>query len=282
MIYLPIIGALALASGTVFQRKILKHKKVSIKQYFVLEFLAIALTIVPLVIFFWKIDPEALLKRNILIFGAVIVSSIVANLFTFKSMKREKINNLEPAKVLEPLFVILLAIIFSFFFIGYDRNPKVIVPGIISVLALLLSHIDKNQLKFNKYFLFAILGSFFFALELIISRLILEYYNPITFYFLRCAIIAIIAILIFRPSFKEVPKKFKSQIFIIGAIWVIFRVITYWGYIELGVIFTTLIMMLGPVFVYLFAHIFLKEKYNWKNIIASAVIVASVIYAIIV
>lgn len=279
MIYLPIIGALALASGTIFQRKILKHKNVSTKQYFVMEFLAIVMVMLPIVFFFWKIDNDALKLKNIIIFGLVIIASIFANIFTFKSVKNEKINNLEPAKVLEPLFVIMLAIILSFFFTDFNRNPKVIVPAIISVMALLLSHIKKHHLNFNKYFIFAILGSLFFALELIISKFILEFYNPLTFYFLRCIFVALIGFLIFRPSFKGVPSKFRVHMLIIGAIWVIFRVITYWGYEKLGVVFTTLIMMLGPVFVYLMAHLFLKEKYNWKNIIASAIIVGSVIYA---
>jgi drug/metabolite transporter (DMT)-like permease len=205
--------------------------------------------------------------------------SIFANIFTFRSMKWEKLNNIEPAKILEPLFVILLAIIFSFFFEGFDKNPKVMIPAILSILALTFSHIKKYHLNFNKYFIYAIIGSFFFALELVISRLILDLYNPITFYFIRGLFLFAIGFALFRPSLKGIETKIKIHVLIIGAIWVIFRVITYWGYLKLGVIFTTLIMLLGPVFIYLFAHIFLKEKYNWKNIIASAVIVASVIYA---
>lgn len=281
MIYIPILGALALASGTILQRKILRHKNVSVKQYFVWEFLAIILVMLPIVFFFWRVDHDAYKLKNILIFGAVIITAILANIFTFNSVKNEKINNLEPAKILEPLFVILLAIILSFFFLGFDRNPKVIVPAIISVLALLGSHIKKYHLKFNKYFIFAIIGSFFFALELIISKFILEFYNPITFYFVRGIFVTIIALLIFRPYLGGIPKKLRIHMVLIGIIWVVFRVITYWGYQKLGVVFTTLIMMLGPVFVYLFAHMYLKEKYNWKNIIASAVIVASIAYATI-
>lgn len=279
MTYIPIIGALALASGTIFQRKILKQREISIKKYFVMEFIAISLVMLPLIYFFWEIKSEAFLLKNVILFSSVIVASILANIFAFKSMKWEKINNIEPAKVLEPLLVILLAILFSFFFEGFDKNPKILVPAILSVFALIFSHIKKRHLDFNKYFIFAIIGSFFFALELILSRLILDYFNPITFYFLRCLILAIFGIAIFHPSFKNVKIKTKFYTLIVGAIWVVFRIITYWGYLKLGVIFTTLIMLLGPVFVYLFAHIFLKEKYNWKNILVSAIIIASVVYA---
>jgi drug/metabolite transporter (DMT)-like permease len=278
--YIPIFGALALATGTVLQRSILRRKNVDIKVYHVLEFLAIVLVMLPLIYFFWKLEPGALQLRNIFIFGLVICFSIIANIFTFYSMKWEKVTKLEPAKILEPLFVIILAIIFSFFFENlYEKNLKVIIPAVIAALALILSHIKKHHIHFNKYFLAAIAGSFFFATELILSRLILDFYSPISFYFLRCFAILIISFIIFRPKLKEADKSIRLPIFLIGFVWVIYRVIIYYGYINLGVIFTTLILMLGPIFVYSFAHIFLKEKVTWKNILAAAVIIACVLYA---
>ena len=234
----------------------------------------------PFIYFFWKLEPGALELKNILIFGAVILFSIIANLFTFYSMKWEKVSNLEPAKVLEPLFVILLAIIFSFFFEGlFERNIKVILPAIVAAAALLLSHIKKHHLSFNKYFIAAILGSFFFASELVITRLILDYYSPISFYFLRCLGVLLISLAIFRPSFKKLDKSVHSKVLLTGLVWVIYRIIVYYGYIHLGVIFTTLILMLGPIFIYLFAFIFLKEKPKIRNIIAAGIIVACVLYA---
>jgi drug/metabolite transporter (DMT)-like permease len=234
----------------------------------------------PFIYFFWKFDAQALQLKNILIFGSVILFSIIANLFTFYSMKWEKVSNLEPAKMLEPLFVILLAIVFSFFVEGmFERNIKVIIPAIIAAAALILSHIKKHHLSFNKYFVAAIIGSFFFALELIITRLILDFYSPMSFYFLRCSAIFLISLAIFRPSLKKLDKKIKLQIFLTGVAWVVYRVIVYYGYLNIGVIFTTLIIMLGPIFIYAFAHIFLKEKIKIRNLVAAGVIIACILYA---
>ncbi|MCK4647765.1 EamA family transporter [Candidatus Pacearchaeota archaeon] len=282
MIHIPIIGALALAIGTILQKVVLRKRKINIKLYQVLEFLAIIIVMLPLIYFFWKFDAEALQLRNILIFGSVIIFSIIANLLVFYSVKWEKISNLEPAKILEPLFVIILAIIFSFFFENlYEKNLKVIIPAIIAAAALILSHIKKQHLSFNKYFLAAIAGSFFFALELILSRLILDFYSPISFYFLRCSAIFLISLALFRPNFKKADKNVRLHILLIGSIWVIYRVIVYYGYINLGVIFTTLIIMLAPIFIYTFAHIFLKEKIKLRNIISALIIIACIIYAIL-
>jgi drug/metabolite transporter (DMT)-like permease len=280
MIYLPILGAIALASGTVLQKTILKHRNIEVKKYQTLEFLSIVLVMILFVPFFWKASPEAFHLVNILIFLGVVVLSIIANLLLIYSMKWEKVNNLEPAKILEPLFVVLLALLFEFIFKGFsEENTKVIIPAIIAAIALLFSHIKKHHLDFNKYFTAAIIASFFFALELVISNLILEYYSPFTFYFLRCAAIFLITLVIFRPKITEINKKEKIQFAIIGVIWVVLRIIMYYGYTNLGVITTTLILMLGPVMVYVFAKIFLKEKLGWRNIVASIIILGCIAYA---
>jgi len=279
MIYLPILGAIALAGGTILERHILKRKEMNIKKYQTLEFLAILIIMLPLLYFFWKVDSQALELKNILIFIGVIICSVIANLFTFYSMKGEKVSNLEPAKMLEPLFTILLAIIFSFFFQGvYESNTKVIIPALIAGLTLILTHIKKEHLNFNKYFTAAIIGSFFFAFEIIISNLILNLYSPVTFYFLRCLGILIISLILFHPKLSKIDKKLKINLILVGIIWVVYRVVAYYGYLKIGIISTTLILMLGAILTYVFAKIFLKEKISLRNIIASIIILACVIY----
>ncbi len=282
MIYIPLLGALALGTGTIIEKLVLKKKNIDIKLYQTVGFLSIVLVMLPFIYFFWKMDAAAWELKNIFIFSLVIIFSIIANLFTFYSMKWAKLTNIEPAKVLEPLFVILLAIAFSFFFeTFYDRNFAVIIPALIAGLALIFSHIKKHHLKFSKYFIAAALGSFFFALELVISRLILDFYSPITFYFVRCSTIFLISLIVFRPNFGKLDKKLSAQILATGIIWFIYRIIVYYGYINYGVIFTTLMVMLGPIFIYFFAWKFLKEKINWKNIVASIIIIISVLYALL-
>jgi drug/metabolite transporter (DMT)-like permease len=280
--YLPIFGAIALASGTILEKIVLRKKKINIKLYQTAGFLAIVLVMIPFIFFFWKLDPAALELKNIFIFALVIFFSIIANLLIFYSLKWEKISNLEPARILEPMFVIILALIFSFFVTDlYERNLNIVIPAFIAAAALIFSHVKKHHLEFNKYFIAAIFGSLFFATELVISRLILDFYNPLSFYFLRSSAILLLSFLIFRPNFKKLDEKSRWIILVTGAIWVAYRVIIYYGYLNIGVIFTTLLIMLGPIFIYIFAKIFLKEKLNWRNVVAGIVIAASVVYAIV-
>ena len=282
MIYIPILGAFALATGTLMEKLVLAKRKISVKLYQTASFFAIILSMLPFIYFFWRMDAPAFELKNIFIFLLVIVASVIANLLAFYSLKREKISSIEPARILEPLFVVILAIIFSFFAEGlYERNMKIIIPALIAGFFLIFSHIEKSHLEFNRYFIAAMAGSFFFALELVISRLILDFYSSITFYFLRCSAIFIISIAIFRPKFSYLDKKIKIQIFITGIVWFVYRMVIYYGYVNYGIIFTTLMITLGPVAVYIFAYAFLKEKIGWKNILASFAIVASVVYAMI-
>jgi len=279
--YLPILGAIALAGGTILERVVLRMKKVGVELYQTASFLAIVISMLPLLYFFWRLDSGAMEPKNIVIFFLVVFFSTIANLLVFYSLKWEKVGNLEPARVLEPLFVILLAIIFSFFAENlYERNLKVIIPALIASLALIFTHIRKHHLQFSPYFIAAIIGSFFFALELVISRLILDFYSPVTFYFLRSSSILLISLLVFRPDFKKIDTKVRWQIFLTGLVWVIYRIVVYYGYLNVGVIFTTLMLMLGSVFVYAMAYFILKEKIKWQNIVSSAIVIASVIYAV--
>jgi len=282
-VYIPILGAIALATGTIFEKIVLRKRKIDIKQYQILSFLSIILVMLPFIYFFWKITPEAFETKNLLIFSLVIAFSIVANLLVFYSMKWEKISNLEPAKILEPLFVILIAVIFSFFFGEnlYEKNPGIIIPALIASTALIFSHVKKHHLSFNKYVVSAVLGSLFFALELVSSRLILDYYSPISFYFIRCSAIFLFSLIIFQPKIANTDKKTASIIFLTGMIWVIYRIVIYYGYLHYGIIFTTLTIMLGPILIYLLASKFLKEKISWRNIVATIVIILCILYTIL-
>lgn len=283
MFYIPILGAAALASGTILQKIVLRKRRVGIQTYISAEFLAIVLAMLPFIYFFWKLEPGAFATSSIAILFLIVFFSVIANIFNVYSMKWEKVTNLEPAKMLEPLFTVLLAIIFSFVFgtILFERNFQVVIPAIIAGAALIFSHIKKHHLNFNKYFISQILASFFFALELVMSKLILDYYSPISFYFTRSLFVFLVSFIIFRPRLDLLNKKTKNHMLIIGFIWAVYRAIVYYGYIELGIIFTTLIIMLGPIFIYLLAWKFLREKLHWKNIVAAIIIILCVLYAVL-
>ena len=284
MYHIPIIGAFLEGAGMVLEKKILKKPKINYKNYTVYEFLALVLVMLPLIYFFWQIKPEAYKPINLLIFLAVIFFSILANLLIFYSLKRETLTKLEPIRLMQPLFTIVLAFIFSFVFDGIysaEKDFAVLSLALIASISLVASHIKKHHLVYDKYIIAALLGSLFFAVELVISKAILSYYSSLTFYFLRCLSVFLVALIIFRPKISLEPKT-KILFLITGAIWVAYRLILYYGYLTLGIIFTTILFILGPIFIFIFARIFLKEKITWRQIVSSIIIIICVIIAIFI
>lgn len=281
--YLPIIGSIIEAIGTILEKKILRKHKIDYKNYIVYGFLAIVLVMLPLIGFLWKVKPEAYQLRNLLIFAFVIFTSIIANLLAFYSLKRKNVTELEPIRLMQPLFTVLLAFIFSFFFVSYsgERKYSVLALALIASISLVAAHVKKHHLILNKYLIAALFGSLFFAIELVTSKSILAYYSSFTFYFLRCLLIFLITWTIYKPKLAPIKTKTKLLILIVGVLWVVYRVILYYGYLTLGIVFTTILFILAPVLIFLFARIFLKEKLTLRNIISAIIIVACVVLAII-
>ncbi|MCA9487618.1 MAG: DMT family transporter [Nanoarchaeota archaeon] len=281
MVYIPILAGLALATGTIIEKLVLMKRKISAEFYETIGFFALILVMTPFIFFFWKMDSQALAFHNIIIFSIIVILAVLANYFTFKAMKKGKLSKIEPVKVTEPLFTIILAVIFGLFFTKgiFSSNPRIIIPAIIGGIALIFPHIKKHHLEFNRNFRLVLLGSFLFALELVVSRLILDYYNGLTFYFLRCSFVFIISLIVFRPKIRgKLNKKISFHILIASIIWIGYRLLLYYGYERLGVIETSLMVMLGPVFIYIFAWKFLHDKPTWKNLLASVVILLCIVF----
>jgi len=285
---IPFFGAFLEAAGTVLEKKILRGK-IDFKSYNVFSFLAIILLILPCLLvlghffpllFSLKIHPAAFELKNILIMSAIIVLSILANLFVFYAMKWEKITEIEPIRLFQPLFVV----IFAFILYSSERQTRtpLIIAAVIASLALILSHVKKHHFKISKYSIAAFFGSMFFAAELAISKEILNFYSPMSLYLTRCLFIFIITFLIFRPKFNSISNKKWPYVFLIAFIWILYRILLYFCYETKGIIMTTLLFILAPVFIYLFSYFYLKEKPNWRNIIAAIIIVLCVAYAMII
>ena len=280
----PITGSIIDGVGTIIDKKILKSPKINYINYTVYGFLGLVLVMLPFIFFLWDIKPEAYLLNNILIFAFIIISSILANLLMCYSAKKEEVSIMEPIRLMQPLMTILIAFFLSFFFIEYakDRNYLNLILALIGSIALISSHIKRTHFKYDKYLIAGILGSLFFALELSFSTFILSYYSSFTFYFLRCLIVFIITLIIFRPRLESIPNKNKWMILFLSVFSVLYRLILYYSYTLNGIVLTTLLMtVLTPLFVYVFARIFLKERLSVRNLISSVIILACVLIAIL-
>lgn len=272
MIVLPIIGSFLEATGTIIEKKVLRNHKMNFKNYTTYEFLAIIIALLPIIFFTWRISSSALEIKNILLFSFVILTATAANLLIFYSLKREKVTEFEPIWVMQPMFTIILA----FILFKSERDGVSLILAFIASITLIIAHVKKHHIQIDKYILAAILGSFLFAVELIASKSLLSYYDPFTFYFIRCFFIFVICLILFRANGSDLNKRLSLMIISIGIMWAFYRVIIYIGYESIGIVYTTTLFILSPVLMFIFAMIFLKEKPTRKQIISTIIIVACV------
>lgn len=276
--FLPFLGAFFEATGVVIEKNMLKLRGLNYKNYTVFSFLAIILVSLPFLLFYWKVDEGALYFGNLIILGAVIGFAILANLLVYYSMKREDVTVLEPIWLMQPLFTVLLAVLFY----PEERNWMIFLLAVIASFVLIVSHIKRKHLYFNKYLMAGMLGSLFFAIELILSQSILEFYSPFTFYFIRCLGIFIVTLLLFRPKTRILNGKVSLGFLLIGILWVLYRAIIYYSYGSIGVIMTTVIFILSPVLMFIFAIFFLKERPSLKQTLSMIIILICVALALII
>ena len=284
MFYIPIIGSFFEAALAVIEKKVLRKHNINAINFTMYSFLSIIIVMLIPLYFFWKVTPEATQLTNLLIFISIVVTSVFANITFAYSLKRENLSEMEPIRLMQPLFILLIAFSLSFFFSAYynERNYPILILSLIASLTLILSHVTKRHLKMDKYILAGIIGNFLFALEVVISKSILPYYSSFTFYFLRSLFIFIICIVIWHPKIKPLKKGTRNLFFIMGIIAVIYRLIIYYGYQNIGIIMTTILFLLSTILIYISAAVFLKEKIKKQQIISSIVIITCIIISIII
>jgi drug/metabolite transporter (DMT)-like permease len=282
MFQIPLLGAFLDAAGTIMYKKLANRHKIGYKDFMVYGFLSIVLVSLPLLYFFWRIDPLAGRNMNIAILFLVVVISIFANYFSFYAFKHRDLSKIQSIRLTAPLFTILLAFLLSFFFEAYanERNYYILLFAFIASLSLFFSNIKKHHLKFDKYSWAMLFGSFLFAVELTISKPILEFYHPITFYFIRSLFILVISYALFRGSLSNLKPAGKGLFLASAVFWVAYRGILYYAYGIFGIVFTTTVFILSPVLIYICSFIFLKEKVTKAQVISSMVIVACVLGAV--
>lgn len=282
MFYIPILGAFLDTGGTVIYKILANRKDVTHRDFLVYGFGSIVMVSLPFLFFFWEIDKLAGRNMNMAILAAIVFFSIVANYLSFLAYKHNDLAKIQSIRLTLPMFTILLAFIFSFFFENYadERNYHILFFALIASVTLVVSNIRRHHFYLDKYSWAMLISSFLFALELTLTKSIIEFYNPVAFYFIRCLFIFVVSFSVFRDNINDIAP-FDKGLFLISALFIVgYRALVYYGYATLGVVFTTTLLILSPVLIYICSWLFLKEKVTRRQVISSMVIVGCVVGAI--
>ncbi|MFA6422927.1 MAG: DMT family transporter [Patescibacteria group bacterium] len=273
-----IIASLGYAGGVLTDKIIVGRDKTPIKIFMPVLFIALCV-ITGLLTFRWGgIDYDlAKTDKFLFLFILMIVVSISWNGFYYRGIQKEDLHEFELIMLLSPLVTIILATIF----LPDERNYNIIIPSIIASLALIFTNLKKNHLVISKTAKGSIFGMILMSFELILIKVLLDAYSPASLYFIRTLVIAIIFLFAYRPKFS-ISFKTTGLIILSAVFGVIQMVLKFYGFKNIGVIETTMILLLGPAIVYVMSGFWLKEKIKTKDIVAVSVIASSVLYVTIV
>lgn len=270
-----ILASVGYAGGIVVEKIILSRYKVPVRRY--LPLLFIWLVIIAAIFmpkwggFEFNFD---LNWKIISLFTLMVISAVGWNIFSAIGVQKEDLIEYELIMLLTPL----ATIIFAAMFLPSEREWRLFIPGIIAALALLFSRFKSHHVKISAVAWKTIFAMLLIAIESIFIKELLSYFSPITLYFCRVVVIASVFVLMYKPKLMHM-KPGAFGLTIISAVFGMMQMILkFYGFQTLGVIETTMILVMGPFFVYLASTKLFKEKLRKRDVAAAMVVVLCVLY----
>ena len=271
---LPLIAVFADSAFITITKKFFRrYGKLTSREFNWLQFAGIVFVLLLVIPFFGRIPDISQVAGTWWLLLALAILAIIANLLYFWGLEHEKISEIEPFLLFNPLGAILVVGLFY----PDERNWVIWVTVILASMVLGWSHFKRHRFALTRglWAIIAFVGVYAFQVTIVKSLLIT--YDPVQLYFIRSVLVFIGLTIVAMPRFKLIKLHHLAPFGIIGALAVASVIAAYTAYQIVGVAETVFVFILSPVLVYILSIIFLKEKWRFKNIVASIVIVALVI-----
>jgi drug/metabolite transporter (DMT)-like permease len=245
-------------------------KKVKAKNILGINFLTMAVTLALIspAFYMFNATPYA-------IFLVVLIGFIdtIANYFYFKTFEKVEASVATPMLSLAPAFTFL----FGWLFISDTVSLITYFMAALIILAVVAFSVDVKDLRNTKTInlLPALIASVLFGLSAIPARYLLSTIDAInapTLYMFRAALIALFSLVVFGFPLKGISVSQYRLIFARGLLVISQWLLLYYA-ITLGNAGVSLTLAnITPIFVFVLAALFLKEKITAKKVIASVLI----------
>lgn len=276
-----IAALLAVLTGTgniLLDKFLLTKQKMPVADYLPLLFSFLFLT--TLVTLPWSGGINSVLAidtQYVFYFVLMVTLAILWNMFYYEGLKRERLIEFQMTLMLTPVATVILATLFF----PEEFNLPVFSAAMVGSAALFFSHLRRDHFHFDKYEIHLILAVFLMALEVMVARELLNVYSPALLYTIRTAFLAGFFALYFKPSTKQTTNQQFNLVFLTAILGAASMVARLYGFQFIGITFTTLILLLVPIFSSWYDARLNKAKIKKRTIVAFVVILLSVIYAII-
>lgn len=270
-----IIASLGSAGGVIADKFILSKYRVPVMRFVPLLFIWLA-AITAVFLFLWgKVSYDLIFEwKYIAIFLSMIVVAVTWNIFYYQGIQRENLHEFELIMLLSPLATILFAEIF----LPAERDFTVFAAGIIASVALIITRFHKHHLHVGKTAWKTILAMVLLSFESILIKYLLTGLSPVSLYFVRTLAIAVVFLFMYRPKLLAMPKGAYALTILSAIFGVVGMVLKFHGFASLGVVETTMILVLGPFLVYIASAAFFREHLYKRDVLAAAVVVTCILY----
>jgi len=198
---------------------------------------------------------------------------VVTNLIYYRALDRDYLSEILMFDMAQAIPVI----IFSSIIFTDERNFTVLIPALIASFAVLWSHWEHHKIKIKKYTLSLLLWAITIApAGAAISKVLLQTWNPISYEFVRAAILGIIFSAFYIKYTKGLSRKAFFYTLITTVLTAIAWILFYYSFQRSGIVYTVLVFSLQPFLVYLATLFFLKEKFHLKKAVAFGVVLLSI------
>lgn len=270
-----IIASIGYAGGVIADKIILSKHKVPVGRFAPLLFVWLAVITAIFVPLWGKISLEHFLSyKYLLTFAALIVVATTWNIYYYRGIQKEEIHEFELIMMMSPL----ITIVFAEIFLPSERSWPAFIAAIIASAALISTRFRRHHLRISKTTWQTILAMVLMSGESILIKNMLAIMSPVTLYFVRTAVIAVVFMIFYRPKIFQMSKTAYGLIILSAIAGVVQMVLKFYGFQNLGVIETTMILILGPFLVYFFSASYFREKLYKRDIFAAAVVVGCILY----
>lgn len=271
---LPFLAALLDATSLIFSKFFLRRfGRLTYKEFNWLVFLGIVCVLVLVCILTIGFpDPQTVSKQLLPIAGLGALGAL-GNIFFTRGLEEERVSNLEPFILFNPLAAILIT---SLVYSG-ERSWEIYLAIVLAAIALYWSHLKGHKLTLTRGLIAVMVVWVIYGSEVIIIKHLLQFFPPIHLYLLRCLIIWIALTAISTPNFRLTNARHLPFAFLLGGLAVATVTALYTAIAHLGAASSLFVMAISPLAVYWFSGIVLKERWSKNNIWATVAILVLVL-----
>lgn len=273
----PFISALTQAGGIILDKIILTRQRVETRIFIPVLFIFLFLFSLVLTPFLGWVHWELFTPKAIGLLAAMVGLAFFWNILYYRGAQAEKVNEFELIIMAQPLVTILMAgAVFA-----DERNWYVLIAAIAAACALFFAKFTREHLSFSKEMWGLVWAVILMSVELIVIRLLLYMISPVALYALRTGFLALAFYFYYRPHLKVIGQSHYAFIATSAILGTIQMITKFYGFETLGIVYTSLILIMAPVLVYIASAILLHERIKIRTIISGAVILVCIIFATI-